>query len=152
VLSYAPATATEPTTRRSPAQGTSRSLNYCVRLCDGRYFPLPRHASGNPAQLCNALCPSSQTKIFSGGDAPQTAAADGARYSSLQNAFLYRKQLVPDCTCNGKDHFGLAKIDPKHDPTSRSGDIVISAGGRNAATLAQPGRAALPVSKGALPN
>jgi len=35
VLSYAPASAAEPATRRSPAQGTS-SLNYCVRLCDGR--------------------------------------------------------------------------------------------------------------------
>jgi hypothetical protein len=30
---------------------------------------------------------------------------------------------VPDCTCNGKDAFGLAPYDSKYDPTLRPGDI-----------------------------
>src|ERR1044072_1242879 len=34
---------------------------YCVRLCDGRYFPLQPHPSASPAQLCSAFCPASQT-------------------------------------------------------------------------------------------
>jgi hypothetical protein len=32
--------------------------------------------------------------------------------------------LVPNCTCNGKDAFGLTRIDVKSDLTLRPGDIV----------------------------
>src|SRR5437764_3625033 len=28
---------------------TGRALTYCVRSCDGRYFPLQRHANATPA-------------------------------------------------------------------------------------------------------
>jgi hypothetical protein len=144
-LSYAPAApaAASPSIERPrPSNGTGHSVNYCVRLCDGRYFPIQRHAAVSPAQLCDALCPSSRTKIFSGRDAAHAVATDGTRYGSLQNAFLYRKQLVPGCTCNGKDYFGLAKIDPKVDPTSRPGDVLVTAGGRTAGTDAKSIRAA----------
>jgi uncharacterized protein DUF2865 len=72
-----------------------------------------------------------QTQIFSGADVKYSVAANGMRYSGLPNAFLYRKQLVKDCTCNGKDHFGLARIDPKADPTTRPGDIVVTSTAQN---------------------
>jgi hypothetical protein len=144
-LSYAPAApaAAPPSIERPrPSNGTGHSVNYCVRLCDGRYFPIQRHAAVSPVQLCDALCPSSRTKIFSGRDAAHAVATDGTRYGSLQNAFLYRKQLVPGCTCNGKDYFGLAKMDPNVDPTSRPGDVLVTAGGRTAGTDAKSIRAA----------
>jgi hypothetical protein len=96
---------------------------YCVRLCDGRYFPIQRE-SGNPAQLCQSFCPTAQTKIFSGSGIDYARADDGQRYERLQNAFLYRDKVVPDCTCNGKDPFGLVRIDPKEDPTLRQGDVI----------------------------
>ena len=51
-------------------------------------------------------------------------AGDGARYSDLNTAFLYRKHLVANCSCNGKDPFGLATLDVKTDPTLRPGDII----------------------------
>jgi hypothetical protein len=54
---------------------------------------------------------------------------DGARYADLDNAFLYRKQLVANCTCNGKDAFGLAPFDLSSDPTLRPGDIVSTKNG-----------------------
>jgi hypothetical protein len=104
-------------------------MHYCVRLCDGRYFPILRYATVTPAQLCSALCPASDTKIFSGGNIASAIAADGTRYGGLQNAFFYRKQLASDCTCNGRDHFGLAPIDPNSDPTARRGDILMTAAG-----------------------
>ena len=47
----------------------------------------------------------------------------------LKTAYLYRKQIVPDCTCNGRDIFGLAPIDVKTDPTFRAGDTVATADG-----------------------
>jgi hypothetical protein len=46
------------------------------------------------------------------------------RYADLNTAFLYRKRLVANCTCNGKDPFGLTSFDVKRDPTLRPGDIV----------------------------
>ena len=41
---------------------------------------------------------------------------------------IYRKQLVANCTCNGKDAFWLA-FDLSSDPTLRPGDIVSTKGG-----------------------
>lgn len=56
-------------------------------------------------------------------------AKDGQHYGDLESAFVYRKQLVADCTCNGKDAFGLATLNAKNDPTLRPGDIVSTADG-----------------------
>ena len=39
------------------------------------------------------------------------SASNGARYADLDNAFVYRQKIVEGCTCNGKDSFGLARID-----------------------------------------
>ena len=125
-----------------PSMATGRSASYCVRLCDGRFFPISHNAAASPARVCSALCPSSQTKVFFGSNAAHAIAADGTRYSSLQNAFLYRKQLVADCTCNGRDHFGLASIDPKSDPTSRAGDMLMTESGQVTATGHQAKRTA----------
>ncbi len=49
-----------------PAGWGGRVVAYCVRLCDGRFFPIQRHAGATPVQLCNALCPAAKTKIFTG--------------------------------------------------------------------------------------
>jgi len=106
------------------ARSSTRSDRYCVRLCDGRFFPIEHHSTAGAAQLCNALCPASQTKIFSGSGIEHATAADGTRYASLQNAFVYRARLVPDCTCNGRNHFGLAPIDPNSDPVRARGNAV----------------------------
>jgi hypothetical protein len=108
---------------------SGRSKVYCVRLCDGRYFPLARHAGVSPAETCHSFCPASRTKTFSGGDITYAAASDGTRYSELANAFLYRKQVVAGCTCNGRDAFGLAPLDTASDPTLRKGDIVATRDG-----------------------
>lgn len=97
---------------------------YCVRLCDGRYFPLQRQVAASPVELCNAFCPAARTKVFYGGEIDGARAHDGSRYAGLEHAFLYRKQIVPDCTCNGQTPSGLAAIDPAKDPTLRPGDLV----------------------------
>jgi Protein of unknown function (DUF2865) len=122
-----------PPSSRRPAHPTTtagRTVAYCVRLCDGRHFPIQHHNAATPVQLCSALCPASQTKIFSGSDISRAVAKDGTRYAALENAFAYRTRLVADCTCNGKDSFGLAPIDISADPTLRAGDIVATDGGQ----------------------
>jgi hypothetical protein len=42
---------------------------------------------------------------------------------------VYRDRVVPGCTCNGKDAFGLALIKASEDPTLRQGDVVATEDG-----------------------
>ena len=113
---------------------TGHSVAFCVRLCDGKGFPMEHHANATPIETCRALCPASKTKVFFGAEIDGSVAHDGARYASLDNAFLYRKQLVANCTCNGRDAFGLAPFEMASDPTLRPGDIVVTKDGLMAYT------------------
>jgi Protein of unknown function (DUF2865) len=105
------------------------SVAYCVRLCDGRFFPVQRHEGTTPEQTCNSFCPASRTKIYSGSSIEQALAPDGKRYADLSTAFVYREKLFDACTCNGKSAFGLVNTSVKDDPTLRAGDIVATNGG-----------------------
>jgi len=126
---YAPHGGNSYATQTPPAApqasyGSGRPVAYCVRLCDGRYFPVQRHANATSIQLCTALCPAARTQVFNGSEIDHAVASSGARYADLGNAFVYRQKIVPDCTCNGRDTFGVARIDVANDPTLRPGDIV----------------------------
>jgi len=101
---------------------------YCVRLCDGRPFPV-QNAGSSPAQACSSFCPASQTKVFTGSGIDNAVSSDGKRYANLPNAFAYRQKLVPGCTCNGQSAGGLVPMDVKADPTLRSGDMVATNNG-----------------------
>jgi hypothetical protein len=125
-----------PTDRAAPAPG-GRSVYHCVRLCDGRHFPIQRHANASPAQLCSAFCPAARTKIYSGSSIEHAVSPDGMRYADLNTAFLYREKVVPDCTCNGRDAFGLVTLNASNDPTLRPGDIVATGEGLMAYTGAK---------------
>lgn len=97
---------------------------YCVRLCDGRYFPIRHHAGASQAELCHSFCPASKTMVFHGSKIDYARAPNGTRYADLDNAFAYRDHVVSGCTCNGRDGLGLARINASNDPTLRPGDIV----------------------------
>jgi hypothetical protein len=112
-----------------PGSGSGRFVAFCVRLCDGEHFPLDHMPNARPVETCRAMCPASKTKVYFGSDIDRAVARDGARYADLDNAFVYRQRLVPHCTCNGKDAFGLAKFDLTSDPTLRPGDIVATKSG-----------------------
>ena len=123
--------------RPAPSSGGGgRAVAYCVRLCDGRYFPIQRHANANPAQLCSAFCPAAKTQVFNGSQIDHAYAANGQRYANLDNAFVYRKKVVEGCSCNGKASFGLARIDVAADPTLRPGDVVATGDNVKAALIA----------------
>ncbi|HEU0083216.1 MAG TPA: DUF2865 domain-containing protein [Bradyrhizobium sp.] len=105
------------------------SQAYCVRTCDGRYFPISTGDNHSAAASCNSFCPASETKIVYGSSIDHAATDNGKPYSQLPNAFRYRNELVAGCTCNGKDSVGLAQIKIEDDPTLRKGDIVAGANG-----------------------
>ena len=108
---------------------TGHAVVFCVRLCDGHHFPMEQMVKGTPAETCRAICPYSKTKVFFGAEIGSAVAPDGQHYVNLDTAFVYRKQLVANCTCNGRDAFGLAPLDVGSDPTLRPGDIVATKGG-----------------------
>ena len=108
---------------------TGRGTVFCVRTCDGRYFPLQRHAGTTPAEICHALCPAAKTMVFSGSRIDGAVAPNGTRYADLDQAFTYRDKAVPNCTCNGNDGGGLARLDATGDPTLRPGDIIATSKG-----------------------
>jgi Protein of unknown function (DUF2865) len=112
----------------APRVETGPAVSYCVRLCDGHFFPIQRSAA-TPIEICNSFCPASRTKIFSGSSIDHAVAHDGTRYTELGTAFAYRDHVMPGCTCNGKDAFGLVNMKAAEDPTLRQGDVVATADG-----------------------
>jgi hypothetical protein len=102
---------------------------FCVRTCDGRYFPVAASDKASRAASCNSFCPASETKVFYGSSIDNAASDNGKPYSELPNAFRYRNELVSGCTCNGKDQVGLAPVKIEDDPTLRKGDVVAGANG-----------------------
>ena len=117
--------------RTAPSQRaeTAPASGYCVRTSDGFYFPVQAHAGVSAAAACRTFCPASQTRLYSGSGIDHAVASDGSRYTDLDTAFLYRKQLVAGSTCNGRDPFGLARVDVNSDPTLRPGDVVATKAG-----------------------
>lgn len=111
--------------RSSYGAGTA----YCVRGCDGRYFPAQGTDAASKAQSCKSFCPASETSLVYGSNIDDATTENGKSYSDLPNAFRYRNEIVAGCTCNGKDPAGLASVKVEDDPTLRKGDIVAGAGG-----------------------
>jgi hypothetical protein len=131
-----------PRPARPRARSSGGRQAYCVRTCDGRYFPLSSGKGQSREASCDSLCPASDIEVFYGSSIDHAVSKGGKPYASLANAFRYRNEIVKGCTCNGKDTFGLAKIDVAHDPTLRKGDIVAGEDGMMIASGSKDARGA----------
>jgi hypothetical protein len=120
----------------TPRSGGSSRVAFCVRSCDGRYFPVPVTDGESAATICNNFCPASPTKVMYAGSGgiDSAATSSGQAYTDLPNAYRYRTEMVAGCTCNGKDGLGLATVKIDNDRTLRKGDIVAGAEGLVIAT------------------
>lgn len=84
---------------------TVRTL--CVRKCDGYYFPISFSTTEErlSADLytCQAQCPASEVNLYyhadPRGDAETLVSIDGEAYPDLPNAFRYRREYDPSCSC-----------------------------------------------------
>ena len=112
--------------QRTVASGSGPA--FCVRSCDGKYFPLAR-GNATPVQMCQAFCPASATKVFFGSSIDGAYSSNGEHYANSENAFAYRKALRADCTCNGRDPAGLAPVDLTLDSSLRPGDVIATTDG-----------------------
>jgi hypothetical protein len=112
-----------------PTAQSGPKVSYCVRLCDGRFFPLPRSAGVthmSSAKICSAMCATAETRVYSGSAIERAVGESGERYSALKTAFLFREKVVDHCTCTGGGSGGVVTLDIKDDPTLRRGDIVVT--------------------------
>lgn len=99
---------------------------YCVRLCDGRYFPMAQPRRG--VEECRNVWPHVEAAIYrspsldKGIDAARSAS--GSPYASLPNAYAYRRENRPECASAVKRHRDPLG-DLAHDVTLRRGDVVV---------------------------
>jgi len=117
--------------RHDKGSGHQSDRRYCVRSCDGYYFPLTRlREAVQDKELCAALCPSAKTEVFrlkANDDSIERAVSSkGTPYDKLGAAFAYRTGLKKDCTCGSSRNVEQALLT---DPTLAAGDIVVTARG-----------------------
>ncbi len=125
-----------PPPQSAPRGEANPTRGFCVRTCDGHYFPVQAQANMNAADTCRALCPAAETRVYGGSNIDYAVGRDGGRYANLDTAYAFRERVVDKCTCNGKTPFGLAALDAANDPTLRPGDIVVT----NTGLVAYSGR------------
>jgi hypothetical protein len=128
-LAYADPSDDQTERSQQPSGRPGRGAAFCVRMCDGRYFPVTTAGGSAPESTCSSMCPAAQTKVFWGSRAGPGVGQDGTSYTDTTNAYVFRDKIVDGCTCNGKTSLGLATIDVKNDPTLRRGDMVATSEG-----------------------
>ena len=108
---------------------------YCVRTCDGFFFPISTTNGSDRADeaACNRLCPATETKLYLGqvgADIDMARARDnGRKYTSLANAFSYRKSVDKSCSCTA-DGMGIAtNFSVYRDGSLRVGDVIMTNNG-----------------------
>ncbi len=114
------------------ARGGSQAV--CVRSCDGGFFPLgmsARHGSEDLTEMCQALCPGTETAVYTrnpDSDIKTALGLDGKPYMDLPNALHFQKSFASTCSCRqaGKSWAEtLANAEEVLDST-RKGDIVVT--------------------------
>jgi hypothetical protein len=123
-----------PSADLGPQSGTYRTV--CVRSCDGAYFPIS--FATVPARFpddertCKNLCPAAEATLFTyrnpGEDMNQAVSINGQPYSSSPNAFRYRQEFNPSCSCKAAGQTwsdALKSIDDKA-AAEQQGDIIVT--------------------------
>lgn len=124
----------------TPQSSSFRTV--CVRTCDGSFFPISY--SANPAKfpnderVCQRMCPAAEVALYAyrnqGEDISKATSINGKPYTELPNAFRYRQEYNPSCTCKRPGESWTAAVG--EDPTVERGDIVVT--DDKAKALAQP--------------
>src|SRR3984957_13639956 len=95
-----------------PPSRTYRTAS--VRSCDGGYFPIsfatvPQRFADDE-KTCKALCPATEANLYAyrnpGEDMNQAVSVSGQAYTSSPNAFRFRQEFNPTCSCNCRSRSG----------------------------------------------
>ncbi|RXH18831.1 DUF2865 domain-containing protein [Bradyrhizobium guangzhouense] len=117
-----------------PQSGTYRTV--CVRTCDGAYFPIS--FATVPARFpddektCKALCPAAEAVLYAhrnpGEDMNSAVSISGQPYTSLPNAFKFRSEFNPSCSCKaaGQSWADALKSADDKAAVEQQGDIIVT--------------------------
>ncbi|QDL96874.1 DUF2865 domain-containing protein [Rhodopseudomonas palustris] len=113
--------------------GTFRTV--CVRTCDGYYFPISfatvPSRFGDDERTCKSLCPASEASLYAyrnpGQDMNQAVSINGQPYTSLPNAFRYRQEFNPSCSCKQANQTWADAMKGVDDRSAAEhGDIIVT--------------------------
>ncbi|MDI4236368.1 DUF2865 domain-containing protein [Bradyrhizobium sp. Arg237L] len=118
----------------APQSGTYRTV--CVRSCDGAYFPISfatvQGRFADDEKTCKAQCPAAEATLFAyrnpGEDINQAVSVNGQPYTSLPNAFKFRTEFNPSCSCKPAGQTwaeALKSVDDKA-TVEQQGDIIVT--------------------------
>src|SRR6266851_4901744 len=127
-----------------PQLGGSGYRTLCVRTCDGYYFPISYSTSparfAEDEQTCQKLCPAAEAVLYShrnpGEEVAQAVASNGRVYKDLANAFRYRREFNPSCSCKQAGQTWADAMGQTKDSTVERGDYVVTE--ERAKALSQP--------------
>ena len=133
-----------------PQSGTYRTV--CVRSCDGGYFPISfATVPGrfpDDEKTCKALCPAAEANLYAyrnpGEDMSQAVSIGGQPYTSSPNAFRFRQEFNPSCSCKAAGQTwadALKAIDDKA-AAEQQGDIIVTE--ESAKKMSRPGAKSTP--------
>lgn len=143
---------TMPPVDVGPQSGTYRTV--CVRSCDGAFFPIsfatvPARFTDDE-RTCKALCPAAEASLYAyrnpGEDMNQAVSISGQPYSSSPNAFRFRQEFNPSCSCKAPGQTwsdALKSIDDKA-AAEQQGDIIVTE--ESAKKMARPIAKSTPVT------
>jgi hypothetical protein len=126
----------EPTVPPSPidtddpvSMAPPRGDAFCVRSCDGYFFPLSVRPGrrGEADRMCQALCPAVETKAYfrEGGGIEGARREDGTTYGELPNAGLFRKAYSAACTCRKPGQALRTGLSEVEDLIARKPDDIV---------------------------
>lgn len=140
----APEAPAYPGTEGMPGETQPSGLyrTVCVRKCDGSFFPISYATTparfGEDEQACHRACPATEVELYAyrnpGEDIAQATSISGRPYTELPNAFRYRREYDPACTCKRPGESWAAAV--REDPTIARGDIVVT--DETAKAMSQP--------------
>ncbi len=104
----------------------------CVRLCDGAFFPISfatvQNRFGEDEALCKRQCPAAEVALYTysnpGQDIQQATSLSGQPYSAMPNAFKFRTEYNPSCSCKGPGQSWAEALGS--DQTIQRGDIIVT--------------------------
>src|ERR1700729_2822122 len=138
--------------------GTYRTV--CVRSCDGGYFPIsfatvPQRFADDE-KTCKALCPATEANLYAyrnpGEDMNQAVSVSGQAYTSSPNAFRFRQEFNPTCSCKAAGQTwsdALKSVDDKA-AAEQQGDIIVTEEGSKKMARPQTKSAPAPAKKGSV--
>jgi hypothetical protein len=129
----------------------------CVRTCDGYYFPISYSTMPNrfadDERACQRLCPASEVTLYTfrnpDESMDQATSISGQAYTTLPNAYRYRKEVTAGCSCRRPGQsWGDALKNADDASTLESGDIVVT--DQKAKALSQAPQQGKPPLKGSI--